>query len=302
MRFLIATLLALGMIGPAAAAGIADAQGFVNTASQAFRKGDYKAALKALRQAEPIVLEANDPSLAQIRFNIARCLQELDQHAEALEAYEQYLKVPDSSDRKSRAQDAIKRLKRKVFGGVVISCDPAGAMVTITGVTDAPAACPLRKNELKPGEYAVSVAFDGYVTDKRTVTIGVGEPVAVTVSLTRSPAAGGTLVMPEMTPPPEPIDPWPWIWTGGGALLIAGGVGLSVAAIDARDEAQPLQPSKRRDDLVQTFERNEALSLVAYGVGIAALTTGLVLLLADDDEPNASASLRWTGNGMMVQW
>lgn len=299
MRFLFAALLALGMIAPAAAAGIGDAQGFVNTASQAFRKGDYKTALDALRKAEPIVLEANDPSLAQIRFNIARCLQELGQNTEALKAYELYLKVPDSSARKSRAQLAIQSLKRKVYGGVAISCDPAGAMVTIKDVTTAPAACPLRKAELAPGDYKISVAFDGYETDERTVTVGVGEPVAVTVSLKRT---GGGLVMPNMDPPADPVDPWPWIWTGGGALLVAGGVGLTVSAISARDDAEPLQPSSERDDLVKQYERNEALSFVAYGIGIAALTTGLVLLTADDDEPAKSASLRWTGNGVMLQW
>jgi hypothetical protein len=85
-------------------------------------------------------------------------------------------------------------------------------------------------------------------------------------------------------------------------LLVAGGVGLTVSAIGARDDAEPLQPSAKRDDLVKEYERNEALSFVAYGVGIAALTTGLILLTADDDEPAKSASLRWTGNGVMLRW
>lgn len=296
MRSLLAVAAVIACAGPSAAASLADAQAFVNSASQAFRKGDYKTALAALRKAEPIVQEANDPTLAPIRFNIARCLEELDRNAEALEAYERYLSIPDQSGRKSRAQAAVKALKRKVFGGIAISCDPEGAMITIAGLIDQPAACPLRKGEIKPGKYTIQVEFEGYQSQTRDIEVAVGEPRAVTVSLTRE----GGVTMPDMDPP-EATDPLPWVLTGGGALAVVGGLALTFAAIDARDDAESLQPGSPRDDRVDDFERNETLSWVAYGFGGVALLTGVIMLTMDDDAP-ASAGWHMTGNGVLVRW
>lgn len=301
MRPLLLALVMLGLAASASAASIADAQAFVNSASQAFRKGDFAAALEALRKAEPIVAEANDPTLAAIRFNIARCLEELGRSKEALDAYALYLRTPDDSARKSRAQLAVKSLKRKVFGGIAVTCEPAGAMVTITGLVDTPTACPVRKEEVKPGTYQVKVAFDGYTPAERELTVGAGDPTALTVALDKEAKAGG-VVMPDMQPPAEPVDPWPWVLTGGGALAIAGGVGLTLAAAGARDDAEAAQPGAARDGFIDDFERNETLSWIAYGFGGAAVLTGLILLTADDDDAAATAGWRLTGNGVQVRW
>ena len=297
MRSLLAVAAVVGCACPAAAATLADAQALVNTASQAFRKGDYATALADLRKAEPIVQEANDPTLAPIRFNIARCLEELGRNDEALKAYESYLNIPDQSGRKGRAEAAVKALKRKVFGGVSVSCDPMGAMVTIPGLLDQPAACPLRKDEIKPGKYTVEVAFDGYTPETREIEVAVGEPLAVTVALTRK----GGVTMPDMTPPEPGADPLPWVLTGAGALAVVGGVALTFAAIDARDDAETLQPGSTRNGRVDDFERNETLSLIAYGFGGVALLTGIIMLTMDDEAPTETG-WRMTGNGVMARW
>lgn len=287
----------LGLATPAAAATIADAQVFVNSASEAFRKGDFAQALEALRKAEPIVAEANDPTLAAIRFNIARCLEELKRFDEALEAYALYLRTPDESARKSRAQIAVKALKRKVFGGIAVSCDPTGALVTVEGLVPTPTACPLRKEDVKPGTYTIKVAFEGYDPAERQLEVGPGDATALTVALQKT----GGVQMPDMVPPEPPVDPWPWVLTGGGALAIAGGVALTLSATSARDDAEAAQPGSARDGFVEDFERNETLSWIAYGFGGAAILTGLILLTADDD-PAEATGWRLTGNGVQVRW
>ncbi|MGK0360437.1 MAG: hypothetical protein ACI9U2_002750 [Bradymonadia bacterium] len=296
MRSLLAAAAVIACASPAAAASLGDAQVFVNAASQAFRKGEYQIALVALRKAEPIVEKANDPTLAPIRFNIARCLEELGKPAEALGAYARYLNLPDQSGRKSRAQAAVKALKRKVFGGVAISCDPEGAMITIAGLIDQPAACPLRKAEIEPGTYTVQVEFEGYTSQTREIEVAVGEPRAVTVSLTRE----GGLTMPSMEAD-APTDPLPWVLTGGGALAVVGGLALTFAAIGARDDAEGMQPGSARDGRVDDFDRNETLSWVAFGFGGVSLLTGVILLTMDEDE-SATTGWQMTGNGVMVRW
>lgn len=297
MRSLLAAAAVIACASPAAAASLGDAQAFVNAASQAFRKGEYQTALVALRKAEPIVEKANDPTLAPIRFNIARCLEELGKPEKALEAYKRYLNLPDQSGRKSRAQLAVKALKRKVFGGIAISCDPQGAMITITGLIDQPAACPVRKAEIEPGKYTIQVEFEGYTPQTREIEVAVGEPLAVTVSLSR--AVGLAVVDP--VAPESSFDPLPWVLTGGGALAVVGGLALTFAAMDARDEAEGMQPGRARDGRVDDFERNETLSWVAFGFGGVSLLTGVILLTMDEDEP-ATAGWQMTGNGVMVRW
>ncbi len=114
-----------------AADKLAEAQALVNTAVVHFRAKEYDAALKALLEAEVLAVAANDPGLASIRFNIARCLEELERWPEALAAYETYLKLPDDSHRKARAWKAVGALEERVFGRLDVACDPPEARASL---------------------------------------------------------------------------------------------------------------------------------------------------------------------------
>jgi len=109
------------------------AQRLVNEASALFSDGEYEASLKALREAEALASEVDRSALPLIRFNIARCLQELGRYEEAIEAYQAYNKLPDASYRKQRAFKALQELEREVYGTLSVACDPVGATIEIRG-------------------------------------------------------------------------------------------------------------------------------------------------------------------------
>ncbi|MCB9548305.1 MAG: uroporphyrinogen-III C-methyltransferase [Myxococcales bacterium] len=285
-----------------AASTLADAQGLVNMAAERFRDGDFAAALTALQEAEPIVAAANDPSVAQIRFNIARCLEELGRDDEALAAWQVYLRVPDATHRKQRAVAAVTALKKRIYGALAVSCEPVGAAVKIEGLLETAAPCPFRREDLKPGVYKVHVAFDGYSEGMREVEVVAGETAAASFRLEALPVAGG-LVVPPMEAPPPATNPWPWVLIGTGVVAAGGGAFLTTQAIAARDDAESLPPGDDRDGSVDDFETAETLSWVAYGVGAAAIAGGVVLWILDDPAtPAGAGDVEMVPGGVRIRW
>ncbi len=285
IRLLFALLLAASA---AAQAALAEAQALVNEAAAHFRAKEYAEALAALQKAEPIAREANDPALASIRFNIARCFEELERWQEARGAYEAYLELPDDSHRKARAWDAVKALEARVLGAAEIACRPAGAQALVKEHPGAGRICPVRLGKLEPGTLHVTVQLDGYLSEEHTIEVRAGRTAALDVTLKRDPAAAPAAPPPAavVAAAPEPSteltgSPWPWATAGVGVALLAGGGVLTVLASSDRDDASKLPPTAARDDLVESFEVKRDLSYAAYGVGAAAVVGGVLWMLLD---------------------
>ena len=296
----LALLLALtSMPAVGVANDLQTAQKRVFEATRHFQARDYEAALAALREAERIVAPKNDPSLAAIRFNLARCLEELGREKEALAAYESYSKLPDEPHRKQRAWRAIQKLEQRVYGAVSVTCDRVGATVQIPGLADVPEPCPFTRKRVPMGNYTVQVRRPGSEPVDRDITVEPGGGAVLQVQLVDLPSEGPGLVVPEMPPPEAPIDPWPWATLGVGAALVGGGVGLGQWALGARDDAESLPPGKTRDAAVQDFESRRALSYAAYGLGGAVMAAGVALFFVDFDEDPQTAWLRVSGPGAL---
>lgn len=75
---------------------------------QLFEQGQYLEALEAFREAH----EA-DPSAA-MKYNIARCYEQLSQWSDAIEWYEEYLEVETNPRDRSQVMDKIDLLKKRV--------------------------------------------------------------------------------------------------------------------------------------------------------------------------------------------
>lgn len=286
---------------PAAPESLAKAQALVDTAVGHFLAKEYDASLKALLEAEGIAVEANDPGLAGIRFNIARCLEELGRPAEALAAYEAYLKLPDESHRKARAWKAAKALEDRVYGRLDVACDPPGARAALAERPDGPSSCPLRLDRLAPGTYHVTVSHPGHVDAERSVDVVAGQTATLAMKLAAAAPATPTPTILAPVPGAQPrrarTNPWPWVTVGVGVLAVAGGGLATAAAMDTRDTAEGLPPGTERDDEVASFETTRAVSYTAYGVGAAALVGGLVWWLVDAPGPVST-----TPNGVAFRW
>lgn len=309
MRF-VGTCRAAALLWALAASSVAHAQGedtqaaqtLVNEAAQHFRAGEHEAALKALRTAAPLAERSQPTALPTIRFNIARCLEELERWEEALEAYEAYNALPDQQHRKQRAWAAMQALEKKVYGAVAVTCTPGGALARLVERAEDVRPCPARFEKVKVGPHTVRVEHPGAPPAEVEVTVEAGATATAQVALEAEVAPPVLTPVTDGRVAPPPSSPWPWVVIGSGVAVAGGGAVLTFLAMDARDEAEAVPPGTAQDDAVDLFEQRRTLSYVAYGVGGAAVVTGIVLLfVGGDDDPQASVApggplgvtLRW---------
>ena len=136
----------------------AKVQAYVDLAAKLFRAGDYGGALEELQRADAL------EELAIVRFNIARCHEELRQPGQAIAAYRRYLATPDpgSEERRGKAQSTLARLEQEAAqstGTLEVRCAPGG-WVEVGGVSPAPEPCPFLR-ELAQAIYTVRVSRAG---------------------------------------------------------------------------------------------------------------------------------------------
>ncbi len=273
-------------------APMAQAQQLVNESAGYFRDGDFERALTALRAAEPLAAEHDQAALPTIRFNIARCLEQLERWAEAHAAYEAYNLLPDQEHRKQRAWQAVRAIEKRIYGGLTVTCTRAGAVVRIGGREDGPRPCPARFEKLEPGPVTVVVDHPQAPKVEQSVTVVAGETATLDVAVEIA-RLGPPVLVPAQAPPPAPESssgPWPWVTMGAGAAVLGAGAALTFLAIDARDAAEGMVPGDDRDVRVDDFELDRTLSYVAYGLGGAAVAAGIALFFVGDDGAEAAVS------------
>ena len=277
------------------------AQSFVDVATTLFEKKDFAGALSSLRQADQIL--DGLPQQALIRYNIARTLEETGDVDGALTAYTRYLEIATDEARQERAKTAIKALELKRPAQLVVECE-ALAKIEIAGVTTEPVPCPWRGAKLPPGDYQIKAHHDGQPVTEHTVSLEPGG--SRTLDLAIHAQVQDTVAPPASTG----RDPWPWVMIGSGALLAGAGSWVHLSAATARDDAEAIDTvvndaqtlkanQAKRADLVSSFETRQAIAWACYGVGAAAIGTGVYLWLTQDDQP---AAVTLTPTGVMVRW
>lgn len=152
-------------------------QTYLDLAGELFRTGDFEGALGELRRAEALT------DLAVVRYNIARCLEEMGKEAEAVGAFDKYLALNDASggsaDRQKRARETVARLAPKLFGGLEVTCPVEGSSVFVMELMQAPAPCPWKAEKVPPGTYEVQTFSPGFAPFVTKVTVPPGKSVLV---------------------------------------------------------------------------------------------------------------------------
>lgn len=160
----LARALALVLLssGPATAQGhpldLKKAQVYVDLGTELFDAGDFRGALAEFERAEPLVTE--DVDRAALRFNIARCLEELGQYEEAISAFDAYLEVPDDRATRRRARKKQSALVPRVFGRIRVECEPKHAHVVLDGDAAAESPCPADWSRIPPGPHTIEARLD----------------------------------------------------------------------------------------------------------------------------------------------
>lgn len=280
------------------------AQATLDLATVMFREGRFAEALAELQQAEPLVDGTEVHPL--VRFNIARCHEELGQLPDAVRAYERYLELTDANaKRRARAATAVAQLTPQAQGGLAIECVAPGARVTIGTLLPDGAPCPVEIKGVFAGQYAVTVTADGFAPETRQLRVKAGEVARVRVESARIEPTPTTAVVAPVKETSS-NDIWGWVLIGGGvASAVTGGI-LHAAAEAPCENFDELDDNGNKIGtaciVVPGAEAETPTSAyVAYGVGGALVVAGVVLLLMDD-APDPQATVVPTGNGILVRF
>lgn len=187
-----------------------------------------------------------------------------------------------------------------------VTTTEAGATLWVNGTRTStlPRARPLR---VVAGELRLELAKPGFEGLRRTIEVSPGMtarevmplvPSRVAAVATASVASTMSLERPTPLDPPPRVEPRRaplagWAALGGGALLVATGVvGHVVYETNAavwNDDARCLVGTATRDETCGAYgDRAEAARVAAiagYGLGLAAVIVGAVVVLADDAPP-----------------
>lgn len=208
-------------------------------------------------------------------------------------------------DAQKRAQDLIDETKPKI-GKLTIEIEPSDVSDVEVSINDRPLASALvgAPRPTDPGKQVVTVSAPGYKTATQEILVAEGGRETLTFSLEIDPnAATGTGSSASDThSPSEDAKSNAWIgWTVvgvGGAFLAAGGVTGIMAMSKEKDLAKacpdPKSCDASNDSTYSAAKTNATLSTVFFGVGGAAVVTGVVLVLTGGSKKQETGGRRLT--------
>jgi len=282
-----ALLLASALLAPAAvaqsAADVAEARELFLEGAKLARQGKWAEAGERYRRS--LALRRSPMTL----YSLGVAQMSSDALVEALESFRAFLietPTPKSKAYRRPAATAITELEQRV-GRVSIEVQPAGAAaleVKLDGES-VPVAALGRARLVNPGEHTVAAQAQGYLpaSDHFTATEGGGAQVSLRLQpapVAETPEAGGAAAE-------QPSYLLPALLMGGGAAVLAVGVGVGVAALGQASDA----PTSDGPD-AEAARTTAVVADVLGGVGLAAIAVGtvvLVLKLTSGDEPNDAA-------------
>jgi hypothetical protein len=276
--------------------------------AQAFEAGDYGQASDFFRRAHELVPA---PSIALLR---ARSLAKLGQLLEAIDIYEQTsrFKLPDDAPEaylqavetaRAEMEEVRHRLPRLKLTLVGVSSG-AAAQVSMDD-KPTPEALLGVERPINPGQHRIEARVAGQLRATRELSMVEGQSYQVELDLRPAEPAPKPIVVAPPAPASASTD---WRKTGGYVALGVGALGLGIGtytglvALNRKSEldsvCNPACPPSSAAD-IDAFRSNRTISYVSFGVGIAAATTG-VLLLTLGKPAQEHVAIRALPNGIEI--
>lgn len=227
-------------------------------------------------------------------YNIARMHDRKGDIPAAQAGYERYLAEETDPEGLNRGRARLAEVLDRLPGSIEVRVDPADAVVEVDGKR---AAGPVSAT---PGTHSFVVSREGYRPHAATLEVKPGQAVALEVNLVALPAAdpvvpapapvAAPLVVAKKVRPASRITPWQWVAIGGGAACVVVGGVMTKLAMDDRGRVESAtrvdgivtgMSQVAADDLVKKARTKDAASWALYGVGGAAIVTGVVLAIVD---------------------
>lgn len=245
----------------------------LDAARQAYETGNFRDAAIAFEKVYAIW-----PS-ADVLYRLALCYERLGETQKAIQAYRDYLvKRPDDPE-KQRIEGVIRALSQRnepKTSTLSLRIEPSDALVYIDGAQrlETPDEDGLRNIVVPVGEHEVKIVTDGFISDTRKLQFAADETYNLIVSLR-------PVVVEESS-----ASTWGWVLAGSGAgAMVVGGifVGMSMGMDNVLDELDAQRGTTDRpdnyEDLVDQRNAHMITGLVLTGVGVAATTVGVILLI-----------------------
>lgn len=280
----------------------------------AYDAGEYKKALDLLQRAHDLVPA---PTLT---LHQARALSKLGRLVEAMERYEATRRTELDPKAPQAFRDAVKdagreleELRERVPKAKIVvkgpGHDSSFLQVMLDGNQVPPALVGVPRT-IDPGTHRVEARVPGMSRGTTTLTIAEREVTEVQVQLSLIGATGEeeeATVDEGARPSAEgssALETWGWIGIGVGTAGVVMGATGALVAQGKRDELEQQCdgsqcPPEAQGDL-DSFRRARTISYVGYGIGIAGLVTGTVLLLLPKKKKRETSGTRvepWVGLG-----
>lgn len=295
-------LVVLTILAAASAARAQDpehtrAEAYMKLANDLYDQGEYAAALEEYRHALPHAERLGEVDAAL--WNIARCHEELEQWAEAIDAFEVVAGRTGDPTLSANAREKASAIAARVFAAVTVRCEDGEAVaVRLDGGDARP--CPTTWARVPAGPVAIEVSVSGLPAPTVRESVEAGRTLAVTLPPTGRLIVRGhasKVTVGGVALPPMPADGWP---------VPAGRHAVVVSAADRPEARYPVdvlpgrvaevQPEPAPPPAVEapSTERGP-WPWVAAGVGVAAAIGGGALLVAaaDSDDEAQAAYARW---------
>lgn len=271
--------------------------------NELFAKKSYAEALKLYREA---LTSWDHPG---IRFNISECLISLDQ---PLEAYDNLIAALRFGEPALGAEDFERATRTKLLlegqlAHLDVRCDEPGAIVTLDGkrLFVAPGQA---TRTVMPGPHQIVASKPGYITFTREDVLVSRKTQQVELRLAR------------MRTFEYRWKRWkPWAVVGGGVAIALAGVGFRSAGQSSFDEFHAELAVRCPQGCVRSSlpagtvsiedrgRRMNGLAGTSYAIGGAAIVTGLVLVLLNQERAVESplpdrAAIRIGGTTWSLAW
>jgi tetratricopeptide (TPR) repeat protein len=281
-----------------------------------YRRGNWEEARALFKHAHKL-----QPSARTLRGLGMACF-EAKRYVEAIDALKAALedkRKPLTGELRDKARRILERAERYV-GRVDLEVEPRSARVAVDGFERRIVGGSIY---VDPGQRELRVSADGYRIEVRSVAVDSGENVRIALTLRReetapAPGAGedaasGSHAMAETTDLVQESDSGadsdgskvlPWVIVGGsGAVAVTGAVLFGLGMNDISEVEDPERGTYY--DEIEAAEKRApvftGVGVTLFGLGVAGVVTGLVLLVLDNEQEKGAAGLSLVPGGVVVR-